>query len=76
MTEGPDVPAGLAPAGRALWVEITSVYRLDPHELPAFADACGVRDVIEGLAEVIQREGYTTGRGAGRWLSGRSRGWT
>jgi hypothetical protein len=50
-------PAGLNPAGRALWARITKVLELDPGEVPLLAAACHQADDIAGLERSIKSAG-------------------
>jgi phage terminase small subunit len=55
----PRPPAGLGPAGRRLWRTIVAPFDLEGHERELLRQACRTADLIDGLAEVVDREGLT-----------------
>jgi hypothetical protein len=47
--ESPKPPAGLGPAGRARWRQLTAELEFQPHELVILEEACRVVDVLARL---------------------------
>ena len=66
MTSKPKPPAGLGPAGKKLWSDLSAVFDLDAPELPLLAAAARQADDIARLEEAIARDGVTVEGSAGQ----------
>lgn len=53
MTEQ-KTPAGLEPAGRALWVEMTAGVAFRPDELAVLTQACRMADTVAALEDALE----------------------
>lgn len=57
-------PKNLGPDGRALWVQITEGYELNPPELRILEDACRQTDMCAKLAAAFAEDGRMTVKGS------------
>ena len=59
MSTQPRPPAGLTPATRAWWRDVTSGWELESHHLKLLAICCRAWDEAEAASELVRRDGLT-----------------
>jgi hypothetical protein len=57
----PTPPDGAGPSGLALWRDVLSKYDLEQHEVALLREAVRTLDNLDSLADVVARDGITTG---------------